>query len=145
MVDWLTQHLRWNLSIVGSENTILAIYCSTKIQREVVRAQVLESESRSTTHICKQLVRELIPSSTCFVVVFHARLYLYVIYTIRWFCNRCVDKSSTQLQLAISNHSHIYIIDRSSSYEAIVNHIVHAHTWQYRYNSWSNHLEWACK
>ena len=142
-VDWFAQYLCRNLSLSTGQDTILAIYCHTSRQGNGIAAQVLECESRSLTHIRQQVVRELIPGGACFVYIALTGLHLYVVDTVQWLFNGSIDQRCTQFQFVACYHSHIYIIYRSGSHKAIVNHFIHAHTWQYRYDSRSNHLERA--
>ena len=143
VVDWLAKHLCRNLSFCLGQDAILAIYCHTCGQVDGVCAQVFKCETRRLAHVLQQSVREFIPCSTWVVDIFLTRHYLYMIDTIRWFCHCSIDKSCTQLQFATSDHSYIYIINRCSSYETIVNQLIYAHTWHYRDESWYNRLEWT--
>ena len=145
MMQWLSKELSRNLRFCLGQNAILAAYRHTSRHGNSVAAQVLECESRSTTHILQQCVRELVPCSTCIVYVALTCLHLYVVDAVCWFIHRCINESSAQFNLSFSNYCYIYIVDRASSHEAIINDMIHVCTWPYRYDSWHNHLQRTSK
>ena len=133
----------WDFSFRLGQNTIFAIHCSTCCEGDSIAAQVLESEFWQRTHICKQVIRELIPSSTWFVCIFLTYFHLYMVYAIYWFFNRCINCSCAHNQCLFCQHAQVDVINWLSSHEAVVNHFIYTCIWIYRYDCRNGQLSRA--
>ena len=138
----------WNRKFATCKDTILATYGSTGGDMSSFAALVSETEaSVCISSIDEWFSRELIPVSTWENSILYVRLNYGSVDAIG---NRSDHSSfllSLDLDMGVGINSHIDIIDRRRSDEAVVDPLVHAHASRYREYHWQTYIEWAlvCK
>ena len=131
-----------------SKDTILATYCSTSGNMSSLATLVSEADACVRINsIDEWLSREFIPASTRLYGIEYIWLYDDSLGAVNSRSNLSSLLLSLDLDIAIGINSHIDIIDRRRSDEAVVDPFVHAHASRYREYHWQTHIEWAlvCK
>ena len=137
-------YVLWNFHGSAVSNAIFATYSYTSGQLSSLVAQVLERYAHSVAHLVQQTHWEVIPVSTRCHFVFFTCLYGSSSSAVScWIIQCSLDSLSCQLQFTIRFHAYIHVLNIHSSKNAIVDHLIYAHTTWNRHDQWYSHLSWA--